>query len=68
IVPVGYSQGAQLVHNSVRLLSAAVLERITALVTFGDPDRSQGIEGIPANDILIICHSDDIIYDGSLFL
>jgi hypothetical protein len=34
----------------------------------GDPDRSQGIEGIPANDILIICNSDDIICDGSLFL
>jgi hypothetical protein len=31
---VGYSQGAQLVHNAVKQLSAAVLKRIKALVTF----------------------------------
>ncbi|KAJ7318406.1 cutinase [Mycena albidolilacea] len=61
IVPVGYSQGAQLVHNAVKQLSAAVLKRIKALVTFGDPDKFYRIEGVPTDKTLI---ETDIVCSG----
>ncbi|KAJ7782161.1 cutinase-domain-containing protein [Mycena olivaceomarginata] len=64
IVPAGYSQGAQLVHNAVKQFSAAVLKRIKALVTFGDPDKFYRIEGVPTDKILIICHDADIVCSG----
>ncbi|KAF7344951.1 Cutinase [Mycena venus] len=65
LVSVGYSQGAQLVHNSARLLSPEVLLRIKAIVTFGDPDKGESVHGVPASDIDIICHSGDVVCDGS---
>ncbi|KAK7462162.1 hypothetical protein VKT23_007765 [Stygiomarasmius scandens] len=64
LVSSGYSQGGQLVHNSAAMLSSAVLNRINAVVIFGDPDRDRPIAGIPSNRIDIICHVGDNICDG----
>ncbi|KAF3358188.1 DNA replication complex GINS protein PSF2 [Verticillium dahliae VDG1] len=48
IVLSGYSQGAQLVHNAAEQISAAVTARVTAVLTFGDPDRDEAFGSIPA--------------------
>jgi hypothetical protein len=37
LVASGYSQGGQLVHNSIGLLPAATAEWISKVVIFGDP-------------------------------
>jgi hypothetical protein len=37
LVASGYSQGGQLVHNSIALLPAATAEWISKVVIFGDP-------------------------------
>ncbi|KAJ7167654.1 cutinase [Mycena filopes] len=69
IVTVGYSQGGQLVHNSAKQLSAAVLSRINAAVIFGDPDNGQAVAGISAANTKVICHTgDDICLHGDLIL
>ena len=39
LIVSGYSQGAQLVHNAVALLSTASAEAISAVVMFGDPGK-----------------------------
>ncbi|KAJ7749629.1 cutinase [Mycena metata] len=58
VVSVGYSQGAQLVHNSAKQLPADVASHIT-VVTFGDPDSRETVYGIPASKTCVICHRDD---------
>ncbi|THV08150.1 cutinase [Dendrothele bispora CBS 962.96] len=69
IVTVGYSQGGQLVHNSVNLLSSAVRSRISAAVIFGDPDFGSPVTGVPSTRTDIICHvGDDICAHGDLVL
>ncbi|KAF7373153.1 Cutinase [Mycena sanguinolenta] len=68
IVSVGYSQGAQLVHNSAKLLPPEISGRIKAVVTFGDPDKDQKIENIPVQNDDIICHPLDAICFGSELL
>ncbi|KAJ7228209.1 cutinase-domain-containing protein [Mycena pura] len=69
IVTVGYSQGGQLVHNSAKLLSSAVTQRINAAVIFGDPDNGQAVTGIAAGDTKVICHTgDNICAHGDLIL
>lgn len=40
IVMSGYSQGAQLVHNAASELSTSTMEKVSAVVTFGDPGMS----------------------------
>ncbi|KAH7305542.1 cutinase [Stachybotrys elegans] len=66
IVLSGYSQGAQLVHNAANQLSAAVANRITAVLTFGDPKRDQGFGAIPASRTRVICRTGDNICDGGI--
>ncbi|KAJ6457620.1 cutinase, partial [Mycena sanguinolenta] len=68
IVSVGYSQGAQLVHNAAKLLPPEISRRIKAVVTFGDPDKDQWVENIPVEDVDIICHPLDVICFGSELL
>ncbi|KAF7355739.1 Cutinase [Mycena sanguinolenta] len=69
IVTVGYSQGGQLVHNSAKQLSSAVLSRINAAVIFGDPDNGTAVTGIDAANTKVICHTgDDICAHGDLIL
>ncbi|KAK7462156.1 hypothetical protein VKT23_007758 [Stygiomarasmius scandens] len=68
IVSAGYSQGGQLVHNSAGNLSSTVLDRISAIVIFGDPDRDETISGVPPDRIDIICHDGDNICDGGILI
>ncbi|KAJ7585418.1 cutinase [Mycena floridula] len=69
IVSSGYSQGGQLVHNSARMLSAAVSARISAVVIFGDPDFGEAVGSIPSSKVDVICHiGDDICAHGDLVL
>ncbi|KAJ6500959.1 cutinase [Mycena sanguinolenta] len=69
IVTVGYSQGGQLVHNSAKQLSSAVLSRINAAVIFDDPDNGAAVAGIDSANTKVICHTgDDICLHGDLIL
>ncbi|KAJ7270244.1 cutinase [Mycena rebaudengoi] len=68
IVAVGYSQGAQLVHNSMRFLASVVSERIKAVVLFGDPDNGQALQGIDVSRVQTICHVGDPICEGGNLL
>ncbi|KAF7314642.1 Cutinase [Mycena kentingensis (nom. inval.)] len=54
----------QLVHNSVKLISSSVASHIKAAVIFGDPDKGQPLQGIPAGNTLTICHATDLICAG----
>ncbi|KAH6647845.1 cutinase [Truncatella angustata] len=65
----GYSQGAAMVHASVKRLSTTVQARINAAVTFGDTRNEQDggqIPGISADRTLIICNDGDLVCDGTL--
>ncbi|KAJ6458848.1 cutinase, partial [Mycena vitilis] len=64
LVSAGYSQGAQLVHNSAKLLSSKVIAHIKVVVTFGDPDNGQSVGGISPSEIDIICHPLDVVCLG----
>ncbi|KAJ7599421.1 cutinase [Mycena floridula] len=69
IISSGYSQGGQLVHNSAKMLSAAVTARISAAVIFGDPDFGESVGSIPSSNVDVICHvGDDICAHGDLIL
>ncbi|THU77233.1 cutinase [Dendrothele bispora CBS 962.96] len=69
IVTVGYSQGGQLVHNSAKLLSTDVQQRVNAAVIFGDPDNGQAVTGVSADNTKVICHNgDNICAHGDLVL
>lgn len=35
----GYSQGAQVVHDAASALPAATMEKVSAIVTYGDPGK-----------------------------
>jgi cutinase len=61
----GYSQGAQLVHNAAKTLSAAVTAKIAAVIVFGDPDRGQAVGTVATSKVDSICHAQDIICTGS---
>ncbi|KAE9402668.1 cutinase, partial [Gymnopus androsaceus JB14] len=64
IVSSGYSQGGQLVHNSAKLISAAVAERINAVVIFGDPDFPQPVAQVSSSIVDVDCHAGDDICEG----
>ncbi|KAJ7657707.1 cutinase, partial [Mycena polygramma] len=68
LVSAGYSQGAQLVHNSAKMLSFNVTAHIKAVVTFGNPGNGQAIGGIPPPEIDIICHPVDVVCLGEILL
>ncbi|CRK42126.1 hypothetical protein BN1723_005285, partial [Verticillium longisporum] len=64
IVLSGYSQGAQVVHNAAGQLTAAQTNRVTAVLTFGDPKRNQPFGTIPASRTRVICRTGDNICEG----
>ncbi|KAJ8082173.1 hypothetical protein AAF712_001837 [Marasmius tenuissimus] len=66
IVSAGYSQGAQLVHNSAKMLTSAVTNRISAVVTFGDPYQNQAVGSVPSSKVLVVCHNGDNICEGGI--
>ncbi|TGJ84203.1 hypothetical protein E0Z10_g4557 [Xylaria hypoxylon] len=71
LVIAGYSQGAALVHAAAKLLTAAVSAKIAAAVTFGDTHKQQDggvIPNIGASRGLILCHSGDLVCEGTLII
>ncbi|PQE16247.1 hypothetical protein CJF32_00010744 [Rutstroemia sp. NJR-2017a WRK4] len=69
LVVAGYSQGGQLVHNSIALLPAAVAKWISSVVIFGDPDKGQAIPNVPASKVVVYCGAgDNICANGDLIL
>ncbi|KAF9072880.1 cutinase [Rhodocollybia butyracea] len=64
IVSSGYSQGAQLVHNSAKLVSSDVSARINAIVMFGDPDDGQAVAGVSQSIVDVFCNAGDDICEG----
>ncbi|MCJ1303225.1 hypothetical protein MMC08_006033 [Hypocenomyce scalaris] len=64
IVLSGYSQGAQLVHNGAKQISAQVAARVKAVVLFGDPDEGQTLPNIPESIVDSYCFADDLICHG----
>ncbi|KAF7546455.1 hypothetical protein G7046_g9297 [Stylonectria norvegica] len=68
VVISGYSQGAMLVHNAAKLLSADLTGKIAAAVTFGDPYKSQEVKGVSADRTKIICHADDNVCQGGAMI
>jgi len=69
LVASGYSQGGQIVHNSIALLPAATAEWISKVVIFGDPDNGTAIANVAASKVDTYCHTDDnICVNGDLVL
>lgn len=65
----GYSQGAAMVHASVKRITAAVAARVNGAVTFGDTRNQQDggtIPGLSSDKVLIICADGDLVCDGTL--
>ena len=53
----GYSQGAQVAHNAVNLISQAQTNFINSVVLFGDPDDGEAFGKVPANNVSVDCHT-----------
>ncbi|MCJ1458959.1 hypothetical protein MMC28_009336 [Mycoblastus sanguinarius] len=65
VVLSGYSQGAQLVHNSAKQLSSALTADISSVIVFGDPDNGQAVGSIPTSKVDSFCASGDTVCDGA---
>ncbi|EPS45947.1 hypothetical protein H072_12 [Dactylellina haptotyla CBS 200.50] len=62
IILGGYSQGAQLTHGAVRLMSASDAKKIDAIVTFGDPKKGKAYKKKALNaKTKTYCHAGDTI-------
>ncbi|KFY32613.1 hypothetical protein V493_00035 [Pseudogymnoascus sp. VKM F-4281 (FW-2241)] len=68
LVLSGYSQGAQLVHNAAKKLSAATAAKITSIVFFGDPNEGDPVRGVSPSNVLTICHAKDNICEGGIMV
>ncbi|CAD6441538.1 41439ca5-de77-4b9d-94bc-f58bb9fa23c7 [Sclerotinia trifoliorum] len=69
IVMSGYSQGGQLVHNAAKMLPAATMAKVSAVVIFGDPNNGSPVAGASAAKTKVICHTgDNICAHGDLIL
>ncbi|KAH8834048.1 cutinase [Flagelloscypha sp. PMI_526] len=68
IVLSGYSQGAQLVHNASKLISAATASHVAAVVVFGDPDRGQAFGNSLTSKSVTCCRAGDNICDGGVLI
>ncbi|KAJ8069819.1 hypothetical protein OCU04_000234 [Sclerotinia nivalis] len=69
VVMSGYSQGGQLVHNAAKMLPAATMAKVSAVVIFGDPDNGTPVAGASAAKTKVICHTgDNICAHGDLIL
>ncbi|EPS35351.1 hypothetical protein H072_11321 [Dactylellina haptotyla CBS 200.50] len=64
IILGGYSQGAQLVHNAVALLSAAEAKKIDAVVMFGDPKNGKALGKGVGPRSRTFCNAADVICKG----
>ncbi|EPS38417.1 hypothetical protein H072_7835 [Dactylellina haptotyla CBS 200.50] len=61
IIIGGYSQGAQLVHNAIAKMTQAQANKIKAIVTFGDPKRTEAYGKGLAAKATTYCHAGDTI-------
>ncbi|TVY82425.1 Cutinase [Lachnellula suecica] len=72
LVASGYSQGGQIVHNSIGKLPAATAAWISKVVIFGDPgkaDNGTAIANVPATKVKTFCNvGDNICVNGDLIL
>ncbi|KAF8147586.1 cutinase [Crassisporium funariophilum] len=64
IVMSGYSQGAQVTHIAANRLSAALQNRVIAVVTFGDPFRDRALPGVLQSRRKTFCAEGDLICEG----
>ncbi|KAH8801993.1 cutinase [Flagelloscypha sp. PMI_526] len=61
IVMVGYSQGAQVVHRAVSLLSSGQAASVAAVVMFGDPKNGTSLANGLDSRSRTFCHEDDLV-------
>ncbi|TQV91279.1 cutinase [Cordyceps javanica] len=69
IIVSGYSQGAAITHRAVEKLPFNTMEKLTAVVTFGDTRNKQDngtIPNFPTNKTLVICNQADAVCNGTL--
>jgi len=69
IVAGGYSQGAAVMHNSVRALDASLKAKIAGVALFGDTLNKQEnghINGFPQEKSKVWCNSGDGVCGGGL--
>jgi cutinase len=69
LVVAGYSQGAAMVHASIKTLTTTTVTHIAAAVTFGDTYFQQDgniIPNIPAEKTKIFCNKGDLVCNGTL--
>ncbi|KAK0643411.1 cutinase-domain-containing protein [Cercophora newfieldiana] len=64
LVLAGYSQGGQVLHNTISLLAPTSIENISSTVIFGDPNYPEAVPGVPVSRQLVICHDTDNICAG----
>ncbi|TFK36400.1 cutinase [Crucibulum laeve] len=64
IVISGYSQGAQVTHRAAARLSTTVQDRVSAVVTFGDPNRDKALPGVLQGRRKTFCAFGDLICTG----
>nr|ACB87561.1 cutinase [Coprinopsis cinerea] len=57
----GYSQGAQVTHLAARQLSDEDLDRVTGVVTFGDPYKDTALPGTLEQRRKTFCRNGDLI-------
>ncbi|KAH9214871.1 putative cutinase [Leptodontidium sp. 2 PMI_412] len=60
--------GAQLVHNSAKLLSNVTAAKISSVVMFGDPFNGTAVGNIPASKVVTYCHAGDNICEGGILV
>jgi len=60
----GYSQGAQVTHLAARQLPQSILDRVTGVITFGDPYEDDALPGGLENRRLTFCNFGDLICSG----
>ena len=66
---VGYSQGAQIVHNALSETSSTDAEHIGGIVVFGDPYHPSSVQAMPfpsnlQDKVLSIANHGDMITKG----
>lgn len=66
IVLSGYSQGAMLVHNTMKSLDATAAAKVVAAVTFGDPFVGTMPENLADGTFKSFCATDDSVCSSGI--
>ncbi|KAH8828601.1 cutinase [Flagelloscypha sp. PMI_526] len=68
VVLSGYSQGAQLVHNAIKIISTTTANSVAAVVMFGDPYNGDALgKGLDSKS-KTYCNVGDNICDGGVLV